>query len=169
MDNLKQIDNILKKAVADMPNNGHNLSSDWDAIEKKLKHRKRRIILLWSFLALFISSSLILFRLNSNNTVNEITTTRDVVSKNDESQHSSNESIENEKNKNNPLSYNKEILNTKKSIVANSQNVTTQKDITETKKDTETNNRFELTLHSKTINIFNQEINQLKIETSHVT
>ena len=160
MDNLKQIDNILKKAVADMPNNGHNLSSDWDAIEKKLKHRKRRIILLWSFLALFISSSLILFRLNSNNTVNEITTTRDVVSKNDESQHSSNESIENEKNKNNPLSYNKEILNPKKSIVANSQNVTTQKDITETKKDTETNNRFELTLHSKTINIFNQEINQ---------
>jgi hypothetical protein len=37
LDRLKQIDNILKKAVADVPIDGVVQSSDWDAIEKKIK------------------------------------------------------------------------------------------------------------------------------------
>jgi len=161
LDNLKQIDNILKKAAADMPTSGINLSSDWNAIEKKLKQRKRRIIFMWSFLALFISSSLILFRLNSNTTVSKLTTVKDEVNHNDAPQYLSNKTIEKEdkKSRNNTLSYHKEILNPKKSVVAYSQNVTTN-DITEAKKDTESIKRLLLTLHSKTINIFNQEINQ---------
>lgn len=156
MDNLKQIDNILKKAVADMPNSGHNLSSDWDAIEKKLKQRKRRIVFMWSFLALFISSSLILFRLNSNTSTDKLTN-KGIANQKNLTPFSIKKSIENEnkKSRNKSLSYNKEILNPIRSVAINSQNTITQKN-TKTKKE------FAVTLHSKTINIFNQKINQPK-------
>jgi hypothetical protein len=156
LDNLKQIDNILKKAVADMPNSGHNLSSDWDAIEKKLKQRKRRIVFMWSFLALFISSSLILFRLNSNTSADKLTN-KGIANQKNLTPFSIKKSIENEnkKSRNKSLSYNKEILNPIRSVTINSQNTITQKN-TKTKKE------FAVTLHSKTINIFNQKINQPK-------
>ena len=66
MDRLKQIDNILKKAVADVPIDGVVQSSDWDAIEKKLNSRKRRIIVLWSFVALIFFSSVITYIIYDN-------------------------------------------------------------------------------------------------------
>jgi len=163
LDNLKQIDNILKKAVADMPNSGHNLSSDWDAIEKKLKQRKRRIVFMWSFLALFISSSLILFRLNSNTSADKLTN-KGIANQKNLTPFSIKKSIENEnkKSRNKSLSYNKEILNPNRSVAINSQNTITQKDFKKIQKDTKTKKGFAVTLHSKTINIFNQKINQPK-------
>ena len=54
MDNLKQIDSILKKAAADVPANAMADASDWNAIEQRLKYRKNRIIGMWFFLALSI-------------------------------------------------------------------------------------------------------------------
>ena len=66
MDKLKQIDSILKKAVADVPHSGILQSSDWDAIEQKLNSRKRRIIVLWSFVALMFFSSVITYIVYDN-------------------------------------------------------------------------------------------------------
>ena len=60
MDNLKQIDNILKKAVADMPNSGHNLSSDWDAIEKKLPKPNSNITSIIAIGLILVTSSLLI-------------------------------------------------------------------------------------------------------------
>jgi len=54
LDNLKQIDSILKKAAADVPANAMANASDWNAIEQRLKYRKNRIIGMWFFLALTI-------------------------------------------------------------------------------------------------------------------
>ena len=66
MDKLKQIDSILKKAVADVQFNGVVQSSDWDAIEKKLNNRKRRITALWSFVGLIFFSSVITYLVYDN-------------------------------------------------------------------------------------------------------
>ena len=118
---------------------------------------------MWSFLALFISSSLILFRLNSNTSTDKLTN-KGIANQKNLTPFSIKKSIENEnkKSRNKSLSYNKEILNPNRSVAINSQNTITQKDFKKIQKDTKTKKGFAVTLHSKTINIFNQKINQPK-------
>ena len=86
MDKLKQIDSILKKAAADVHFNDVIQSSDWDAIEHKLKKRKRRIIVLWSFIALMFTTSIVTLIVTQNSLTYEL-----------EYNETSNENINNEK------------------------------------------------------------------------
>lgn len=55
MDNLQHIDDLLRRA-SQVPANALVNDSDWEAVEKKLRHRKNRIYAMWFFLALVVTS-----------------------------------------------------------------------------------------------------------------
>ena len=168
MDKLKQIDNILRKAAADTPLKGVTTSSDWNAIEQRLKNRKRRIMFMWSFLALFISSSLIIFRFNNTTEIN-LPTVRDTVNHN-VATHSTKDIPKDGKNEKNikiPLPFNKKKLNQKKVTKVKIPEITkreitklrTNKDEKLLQKSNRTPNmETKANMLSKSITISNQEI-----------
>ena len=66
MDNLQHIDDLLKKSATSFVY-AEVGATDWLAVEKKLKQRKKRIYALWFFLALvFVSSSIVLVNFTSS-------------------------------------------------------------------------------------------------------
>ena len=69
MNKLKQIDNILKKAAAEVYFNNTIQSSDWDTIEHRLKKRKRRLIVLWSSVAIIFSAFIISHIVSINSSI----------------------------------------------------------------------------------------------------
>ena len=165
MDKLKQIDNILRKAAADMPLKGVTTSSDWNAIEQRLKNRKRRIMFMWSFLALFISSSFIIFRLNNTTEIN-LPTVRDTVNQN-VAKHSSKDKTKDNKNIKMPVPFDKITLKQKKATRVKIPEITkseitklrTDEDEKLLQKSTKTPNmEGKANMLSKSVTISNQEI-----------
>jgi hypothetical protein len=164
LDKLKQIDSILKKAAADVHFNDVIQSSDWDAIEHKLKKRKRRIIVLWSFIALMFTTSIVTLIVTQDSLTDEL-----------EYNEASYENINNERenslaqdieapgktkltNKSNDFEKNYKIPLVK----SNNQKITVTK---EDKKVVNNDyNELIITINSKSVNTFSQTLPEIKLE-----